>query len=295
MDNQNVEIRVVEATFENKLAFSEHTVKEFYSLLRNHLQSFNKVNERMSKQFDSYRIGRELVAKIKFSGKTLSLYLALDPNEFDVKKYHHKDVSDKKSLSETPLQMKIKSGLASRKAIELISILMEKKEVAKSKIFQSIDFTQIYVPEPNTMLPLPKAKDNDDDENDIITPTIVSVVEDEVKEDVVEEVTPVIEEVCECIEKCVDSVDASKCVKEVKINTSRRVCAVVNVDSLCANFDENSEVTVLKLLEKGLIPKNANTVKLLGRGNLCKTLNVKLNGYSKAAITKIIAKGGQIL
>ncbi|MBQ3334081.1 MAG: 50S ribosomal protein L15 [Eubacteriaceae bacterium] len=69
--------------------------------------------------------------------------------------------------------------------------------------------------------------------------------------------------------------------------------AIVNVGELNA-FDDNTEVTIDLLLEYGFIRKKLDGVKILGEGDLEKTLTVKVNKISKSAQEKIVARGGKV-
>lgn len=66
----------------------------------------------------------------------------------------------------------------------------------------------------------------------------------------------------------------------------------INVDRLNV-FEDNTEVTIELLLEKGIIGKVNDGVKILGNGDLTKKLTVKVNKFSKAAAEKIEAAGGK--
>ena len=66
----------------------------------------------------------------------------------------------------------------------------------------------------------------------------------------------------------------------------------INLGALEA-FDNDAEVTVEALLEKGIIKSAKDGVKILGNGTLTKKLNVKLNAYSESAKAKIEELGGK--
>lgn len=66
----------------------------------------------------------------------------------------------------------------------------------------------------------------------------------------------------------------------------------INVDRLNV-FEDNTEVTIELLLDKGIISKVNDGVKILGNGDLTKKLTVKVNKFSKAAAEKIEAAGGK--
>lgn len=75
-------------------------------------------------------------------------------------------------------------------------------------------------------------------------------------------------------------------------NKFRRELVEVNLDKLNL-FDNGTEITPQMLLEKGIIKKIADGVKILGNGEITKKLTVKSNGFSKSAIEKIEKAGGK--
>jgi len=66
----------------------------------------------------------------------------------------------------------------------------------------------------------------------------------------------------------------------------------VNVAAL-NKFDSGTTVTPDALKEAGVIKSIKDGVKILGQGNLEKTLTVKVNAFSKSAVEKITAAGGK--
>lgn len=61
---------------------------------------------------------------------------------------------------------------------------------------------------------------------------------------------------------------------------------IVNVSSL-DGLDNGKEITIESLFESGLIHNNVLPVKILGNGDLTKTLTVKAHSFSKSAKEKI--------
>ena len=76
-------------------------------------------------------------------------------------------------------------------------------------------------------------------------------------------------------------------------NIFRKKIAKVNVSSLDKVFDDGAVVTVDALIEKGLIKKALDGVKVLGNGEITKKLTVQVNAYSESAKQKIEAAGGK--
>ena len=68
----------------------------------------------------------------------------------------------------------------------------------------------------------------------------------------------------------------------------------VNVDMLEARFEEGALVNGASLLAAGLVRKADEPIKVLGRGDLSKKLDVHANKFSKSAAQKIEGAGGSV-
>jgi large subunit ribosomal protein L15 len=68
----------------------------------------------------------------------------------------------------------------------------------------------------------------------------------------------------------------------------------VNVAALEERFDAGAEVTPEALLDKGLIRSTRVDVKLLGQGELTKTLSIAVHAASASAREKVEAAGGSL-
>jgi len=68
----------------------------------------------------------------------------------------------------------------------------------------------------------------------------------------------------------------------------------VNVDSLEARFQEGAVVDGASLAEAGLVRKADQPIKILGRGELAKGLEVHANKFTKSAAAKIEGAGGSV-
>ncbi len=69
----------------------------------------------------------------------------------------------------------------------------------------------------------------------------------------------------------------------------------VNVGDLEARFEAGAEVTPEVLKASGLVRKLSVDVKVLGNGELTKTLTVTAHGFSRSAVEKIEAAGGMVV
>ncbi len=75
-------------------------------------------------------------------------------------------------------------------------------------------------------------------------------------------------------------------------NRNTKEIVAVNV-SLLERFEQNATVDIAALQEKGIISNPRDGVKILGNGELTKTLTVKANAFSAGAKEKIEALGGK--
>lgn len=116
-------------SFRSRLIQNEN-IQEFYSQLKNNILGYAGVKCRMSFHYESFRVGKSLIAKFNVSGKTLCLYLALAPSLYENGKYRFEDVSAKKTYALVPMKLKITSGRAMNYAKELIKQLATRYDLA---------------------------------------------------------------------------------------------------------------------------------------------------------------------
>lgn len=75
-------------------------------------------------------------------------------------------------------------------------------------------------------------------------------------------------------------------------NINRKEFTVVNLDVL-NQFDNGTEVSPALLVEAGIVKNELSGIKILANGQLEKSLTVKANKFSAAAVTAIEAAGGK--
>lgn len=116
-------------SFKARLIQNERA-QDYYTELKNALAELSGVKSRLCQSAENFRIGRKRVARINIGGKTLVMYLALDPRDYEESKYRFTDVSDRKTYAETPMKLRITSARALKHAKELIEELAEKYSLA---------------------------------------------------------------------------------------------------------------------------------------------------------------------
>ncbi|MDD2735772.1 MAG: 50S ribosomal protein L15 [Desulfuromonadaceae bacterium] len=73
----------------------------------------------------------------------------------------------------------------------------------------------------------------------------------------------------------------------------RVVFSLVNISQLDI-YESGEVIDAMSLVSKGLIKSTRNAVKILGNGDINKSLKITANKFSQSAKEKIIAAGGSI-
>ena len=119
-------------SFKAKIVESDEEVKGYYFTLKNAFLSYARISSQMSWSNDRFSYAGDTIAKISVRGKTLCLYLALNPDEFPSSVYHQRFAGDIKMYEKTPMMVKVKSGVALKRAVRLVEMLMENLGTGKS-------------------------------------------------------------------------------------------------------------------------------------------------------------------
>ena len=127
-------------SFTAKLIQSSDTTKDYYSQIKNCLLSYKGVKSRISWKWETFRLGRKALAKLRLRGKTLSIVMALDPADYENTKYRVESLADVKTYADTPCLYRIKSDRKLRYCKELIAELMLKNGVQENPTAENIDY-----------------------------------------------------------------------------------------------------------------------------------------------------------
>lgn len=126
-------------TLTAKLMQLNPDAKEWYSRIKNELLSYEKTRVRMGNRYELFSFGRTSAARIGVRGKTLCLYFAGDPAQFENTKYAVKEVK-----SSTPCLYKIRSARRVKYACELLGLLMQELGARKKVEYEAQDFRLPY-------------------------------------------------------------------------------------------------------------------------------------------------------
>lgn len=285
--NRLVSVRY-DKSFTARLMQTSEKNKEYYNQIKNELLRYKRVKSRISWRRESFRLGRELVAKLEIRGKTLCLYLALNSADYAETKYFVEDASDKKMNLPVPTLYRIKSDRRARYALDLIADVFKTRETKYTET-EPVDFAADY-PYEETLALVEKelvkiievrsgVNDEFDDEDDELND------EDEKDSGV---------SVAEAGREMRDD-EAEKLVRESGNVTMRGKQTIVNVDTLGEYFSDGETVTFDDMKERiPFLNKSAVCVKVLARGRLNKALVVEADDFSLDAVKMIVLAGGTV-
>ena len=134
---REVEVRY-RRSFLSRYIQAEPYIQDYYTEIKNLLLSYRGVKARQSWSKESFKCGRRHVAKIDVKGKSLYLYLAIDPEVLEESNYNFTLVG-----GDCPILVKIKSERKLKHATELISMLMAELELVREER-EPVDYHMPY-------------------------------------------------------------------------------------------------------------------------------------------------------
>ena len=284
VENGNVRYIVIKysKSFLAKLIQSDDETKWYYSQLKNRLCSYDGVKSRISWKWESFRSGKKTLAKLRLRGKTLSLCLALNADDYADSKYKVESLAEIKAYADTPCMYRIKNDRRLKYGGELIDELMAQNGIAEIQHGET-DYAQMYPYETTEkLIELKLIKELTDEEAQSGTMFKPSELRQSVS---AQEVDALMQ----------DEVAATLIESEGGVS-DKTVQGIVNVDTLSQCF-ENSEVVTLDEIKKRVKGFNKNTtyLKVLARGTLDKSLTVEADGFSLQAVKMIVLTGGTVI
>lgn len=116
--------------FAQKMVKADKEIQDKYNEIKNEILAYG-AKSRVSIACDTFRLHRKAYVKINLVGKTLKVYFALRPKDFDDSPIPVIDSSDKVAYEEVPALLKVKSNLSVKRAKDLVKLAMEKDGIEK--------------------------------------------------------------------------------------------------------------------------------------------------------------------
>ena len=120
-------------SFIDRMIDADKDMQDNYNILKNEILSYG-VKSRVSNSGDTFRLHKKTYVKITIAGKSLKLYFALDPKDYENSTMPVQDAGHKGIYAEIPLVFKVRSELSMRRCKDLIQTVMEKDHLEQGEI-----------------------------------------------------------------------------------------------------------------------------------------------------------------
>ncbi len=114
--------------------------QDFYNAIKNHALSYKKVASKISWGHELIKLGRIKICELKVKGKTLCVYLPLDPDKYDQERMFYQDMRVEGKEVEFPMMLKVKSDRGVKYACELIDEVMKNNEIPHNDNYEEQDY-----------------------------------------------------------------------------------------------------------------------------------------------------------
>lgn len=254
--------KTVKRKFNTRMMLATDEAKSYYSEVKNYLQAY-RAKGRISSKCETFRY-KGLVAKVGLAGKSVKVYLALNPQELEGSKYHFKDASAKKQYAEVPVLIKVKSPRGLKYFKELVDMLMAKRAIKPKRNYVSVDYTKALIPNGEAIFA--ELGLNDDYLYDTIH---VKNIPADLPDD---------------LGSHLPITQGEKIEEEL-------VYASVYLDTLCNHYNDGDVVTMEDLKARHIITRG-NALKVKARGTLDRKLVIYAEDFESDALKMLLCTNG---
>lgn len=271
-------------SFLARIALADEGVRALFATVRAQLLTFRGVRERVSWGGASYYCGRILLARVVANTKSLAVSLAADPQEAARAGVHFRDLSDRKRFAAVPVRCKVTGERSLRAALSLVRAIAERQGLQGGATVQ-----------PFTFPPADRAQLTARGliRTDARRASGERVSEGELRALLTAGATLETFSVAFALRRASRRTARLLAGEEGPQVGSRAARALVNLDTLSANYEAGERVDIGSLREKGLVDRRATACKVLARGGLDKPLTVEAEEFSLAAERMIAQTGGR--
>ena len=134
-------ISAVRIPFAQKIVKADKELRDKYNELKNEFLAYG-ASSRLSISADTFRLHRKAYVKITLVGKTLKVYFALDPKDFEESPIPVTDAGDKTAYADVPALLRVKSNLSVRRAKDLAALAFAKDNIEKEQEAANHDYVK---------------------------------------------------------------------------------------------------------------------------------------------------------
>ena len=139
------------STFSERMGDAGYLTGRRYDAVKNAFLSYRfpegkkrEVRSRIARGGETFFAGRKILGKLCLVGGYLRLFLALEPGEYEVNRFHHKDYSEVSRYKKFPLMIKLSSGRQVKNALYLISEVMKSCGLEPDPDYVAVDRADIF-------------------------------------------------------------------------------------------------------------------------------------------------------
>ena len=111
----------LDKSFQARIIQADDASKEAYAEVKAAAMAYTGARCYTAWKQERVKVGRKVIAKFVMRGKTLCLFLPLDPKQFENTTLKVEDVSDKSVNAETPTMLRLKNARRTKQAKQLIA------------------------------------------------------------------------------------------------------------------------------------------------------------------------------
>ena len=248
-----------------KLKVASDRTQQYYSDLRNELRCYKALKFKSNNTGDTYSYKGKVVFKVTIFPKALKVYYALRPQDFDIKKYHHKNVKDIKRYETIPLLLRVGSDRGYKYSLELLASLAKKLKIAKTKA-KAFD----YMPDFNTTS---KALLVENGGEELLRASCTKDHSNVISDSL-----------------------AKKCMmlRVRKPIEGEKNIAEISIGELSAAFKTSYKIDLDLLKKVGLAKKDTNYLKVTAMNNCYKAITITADEFEPEVIRMVVVTGGNI-
>ncbi|MBQ7153379.1 MAG: uL15 family ribosomal protein [Clostridia bacterium] len=269
LSGQYMQIRL-DRSFKARLYQSDEELNGYYQMIRKAFFAYAGVTSHISWKGELFRCGRKKIGALRIRGKSLILFLALDPEREELEQYRFRgeSVKDLRTLSDLPFCYEINGERRCRWGTELIDLLAK-----------------------DLSMDAAKKEKNPEDERPDNTDTATLIDEMLIKEIVYLYDEP--PRGWANLKKAGEGMETDG-ISFYRTTQLFRNYASVSLADLEKNFKAGQAVTLPALLEKGLVPEETDAYRLIGSKGLTKPLTVLANYCALHTAEAVIKAGGVV-
>lgn len=253
--DENGAPKKIRKKFNTKMMYAPYETKEYYNEVKNYLEMY-RGKGRISARCETFRY-KGLMAKVALGGKSLKVYLALDPEVISqYPKYHFTDCSLKKQYAEVPVMIKVRSNRGLKYFKELVDMMMQNREIKPKRKFEPTNYLPTLIPNGEAILAnLGLSRDYLQDMMN------TEMIPDEMPTDL-EEYLPVY---------------------QAEELTEEEVEASVYLDTLCNHFNDGDVIDIDVLKSMHIVTKG-NVIHVKARGTMDRKLTIYAEYFDEDAL-----------